>query len=275
MKQQLSHLAELYHFSFLLTSRHGECALCLGDFEGFVPDVVDNPGIRIRIYDHTAGHLYVKEAGEEALSFIRNFVSLLEVWGEKSYLSNELSIYKDELEKEIQKEQYQAREEEKRDVLTGVLNKTYWENRMKVLDRAEVAPVALIEANINDWKFVYDHYGVEESDRLIHVVAQILSEQIKPEYVLGRIEGDVFGITIPMPEEGEAEEFCKKTSAILNAYEDKILAPSVAFGIAYKENVEEKILDKVSDAEYEMFNEKLKIKNMPGYKERLEKGLHL
>ncbi len=55
------------------------------------------------------------------------------------------------------------------------------------------------------------------------------------------------------------------------AYEDDIIAPSVACGVVYKTNVEETIADKLPDAEYEMFNNKFEIKNAPGYRERLEK----
>lgn len=47
----------------------------------------------------------------------------------------------------------------------------------------------------------------------------------------------------------------------------------MACGIVYKTNVEEKVEDKLDDAEYEMFNNKFEIKNAPGYRERLEKGI--
>ena len=46
--------------------------------------------------------------------------------------------------------------------------------------------------NINDWKFVNENYGDEESDRLIKTVAGILKQEAKPEYVMGRVDGDVF-----------------------------------------------------------------------------------
>ena len=42
---------------------------------------------------------------------------------------------------------------------------------------------------------------------------------------------------------------------------------------SYKQNVEESLMDKLSDAEFEMFNNKLEMKNAPGYRERIEKGL--
>ncbi|MBQ8877530.1 MAG: GGDEF domain-containing protein, partial [Lachnospiraceae bacterium] len=56
-------------------------------------------------------------------------------------------------------------------------------------------------------------------------------------------------------------------------YEDPVLAPSVAAGVVYKTNVEETMEERMSDAEYEMFNNKFEIKNAPGYRERLAKGI--
>ena len=152
-----------------------------------------------------------------------------------------------------------------------MFNKLYFDSKMKVIDRSEVVPIAVLNVNINDWKFVNDHYGDEESDRLIAVVAGILKEEANPYFVIGRIDGDVFGVLIPMAEEGEAEDYAKRIQDKCLAYEDPRLAPSVAVGIVYKTNVEETLEAKLSDAEYEMFDNKFEIKNAPGYRERLQK----
>ncbi len=63
---------------------------------------------------------------------------------------------------------------------------------MQRLDDLSVAPVAVVNANINDWKFVNDHFGDEESDRLIRTIADILKQEAKPDYVIGSVDGDVF-----------------------------------------------------------------------------------
>ena len=164
-------------------------------------------------------------------------------------------------------------QQEKEDVLTGVYNKSYFESRMNVIDRSEIIPVAVVNININDWKFVNDHFGDEESDRLIQVVSNIIKEESKPDFVVGRIDGDVFGVLIPLAADGEAEEFASRVQDKCFTYEDSILAPSVAVGVVYKTNVEETLEERMSDAEYEMFNHKFEIKNAPGYRERLTKGI--
>lgn len=279
LKEYLENLATLLEINILLTDRHGEKEIVVGDsFLGFHPDVVNEPGRKLRIQNRTVGHLYIKELEPGKNTRLMNdmvdgTVALLAKLGEEVYLHREGNIYLEELERKLEEKKRMSSQQEKEDVLTGVLNKTYFESRMNVIDRSEVVPVAVVNVNINDWKFVNDHFGDEESDRLIQVVATILKEESKPEFVVGRIDGDVFGVLIPLANEGEAEEFASRIQDRCFTYEDPVLAPSVAVGVVYKTNVEETLEERMSDAEYEMFNNKFEIKNAPGYRERLSKGI--
>ena len=272
-------LCQVADLEILLTERHGEKVVSVGNFAGFTPDVVGEPGRKIRVYGRTIAHLYTRtdKVPEEKLAqtekLLNELAAMLSQWGEEAYLHTESSIYLDELEEQIGVQHIQTARGEKEDALTGVYHKLYFEERMKVIDRAEVVPVAVINVNINDWKFVNDHFGDEESDRLIKTIADILKQEAKPDYVIGRIDGDVFITLIPMAEDGEAEDYCDREQKACLNYEDPILAPSVACGLVYKTNVEEVLQNKLPDAEYEMFNNKFEVKNAPGYRERLEHGL--
>ncbi|MGN0278712.1 MAG: GGDEF domain-containing protein [Lachnospiraceae bacterium] len=272
-------LCAVTDLEILLTERHGEKVISVGNFAGFTPDVVGEPGRKIKVYGRTIAHLYTRtdKVPEQKLAqtekLLNELAAMLSQWGEEAYLHTESSIYLDELEEQIGVQHIQTARGEKEDALTGVYHKLYFEERMKVIDRAEVVPVAVINVNINDWKFVNDHFGDEESDRLIKTIADILKQEAKPDYVIGRIDGDVFIILIPMAEDGEAEAYCDRVQKACLGYEDPVLAPSVACGLVYKTNVEEVLQDKLPDAEYEMFNNKFEVKNAEGYRERLEHGL--
>ena len=261
----------------LLTDRHGERLISTGDFSNFNGDVVANPGRKVRVCDRTVGHLYcrfddVEDSGKVIFDLMLDqLVALLERLGEQTYLFTESSLYIDELEDKEKTQQQIRIHSEKLDPLTGVFNKLYFEKRMGIIDRAEIIPVGVVNININDWKYVNDHFGDEESDRLIRLVANLIRTESKAEYVVGRVDGDVFVTLIPMAEDNEAEEFARRVQAACLASEDAILSPSVACGVIYKSNVEQHLEDLLSDAEYEMFRNKLEIKNAPGYRERLEK----
>lgn len=262
----------------LITERHGEKIVSVGGFAGFTPDVVGNPGRKVRVYGRTIAHLYAdtkkvpEDKRQDVEQLLDGFASMLSQWGEAAYLHRESSIYMDELEEKVGVQHVQTAKGEKEDALTGVFHKHYFEERMQVIDRSEIAPVAVVNVNINDWKYVNDNYGDEESDRLIKTIADILKEKAKPDYVIGRIDGDVFIVLIPLADDGEAEDYCREVQETCMNYEDAILAPSAACGVVYKTNVEEVLADKLADAEYEMFNNKFEIKNAPGYRERLEHG---
>lgn len=272
-------LCEVVDLEVLLTERHGEKVVSVGSFAGFKPDVVSEPGRKIRVYGRTIAHLYAKtdkvpeQKRQTVEKLLDKLAATLSHWGEEAYLHTESSIYLDELEEKLGVQHMQTARGENEDALTGVYHKLYFEERMKVMDQAEVVPVAIINVNINDWKFVNDNFGDEESDRLIKTIADILKQEAKPDYVIGRVDGDVFIILIPAAEDGEAEEYCNKVQNACLHYEDPVLAPSVACGVVYKTNVEEVLEDKLPDAEYEMFNNKFEVKNAAGYRERLEHGV--
>ena len=87
------------------------------------------------------------------------------------------------------------------------------------------------------------------------------------------MDGDVFNIIIPMPEDNEAEEYCKAVQSACDAFEDEHLVPSVACGVAYKTNVESTMENVFSDAEVEMLENKISIKSSEEYCNRLKKKL--
>lgn len=277
IRSYLKNLAKMLEVSILLTDRHGEKQIVIGDELADVqPDVAAEPGLKIRVQNRTVAHLYYlaqTHGRDENLceEMLRETVSLLERLGEESYLHKEGSIYMEELEKQLADGRSRKIYGEREDALTGVCHKLYFESRMKIIDRSEVIPVAVLELNINDWKYANDHFGDEESDRLIRVVADILKEEAESYFVIGRMDGDVFGILIPMAEEHEAEKYIARVKDRCLAFQDEKLSPSVAAGVVYKTNIEQSLEELLSDAEYIMLEDKIQIKNSPGYRERLEK----
>lgn len=265
----------------MMTNRHGAIVQVHGEFGDFKPDVVNKPGIKIRVKGRTVCHIYAKyDAVEETQievvkTLLDAYIKTLEGYSEKSYISSEQAMYIDELEQELEKEAYQPKYDEQNDPLTGVLNKSSFIKNMEQLKEREIVPTAVICVNINDWLFVHDNFGEEESDRLIVTVAEILKNCVGDQAIIGRIGGDAFHVLLPMTEEEEAKEYCRKVQQTCLQYEDKILAPSVAIGCVMKTNVDESYKNVFSDAEYAMYEDKLVLKKAPGYRERLEKGLNL
>lgn len=275
VQKQLESLYDLTGAEFLLTRRHGEAVVIVGDWTDEVMDVAADPGINICIEGRTMGHFYyrTKEKNEVVDTMVNSLLDSWKLLAEQTYLYKETDQYVYEIQFKAEEELNRKVEGIKTDPLTGVFTHTYFRSRMKVLDRSQVAPIAALCININDVKFVQEHFGDAEGDRLIRIIANILQREAKPEYVIGRVDGDVFNVMIPMPEEGEAEKYAKAVQNACNEYVDKCLAPSVAVGISVKEKVDEYLAQVFSDAEYEMFENKMNMKKAPGYQNRLRKGL--
>lgn len=264
-------ICEALNLEMLLTDRKGKTVYLCGNMAEN-PDVDKDAGIKIRVYDRTVAHLYADYtksivAKEKAEVLVQNFADMLVCLGNEIYFHKEAGMYIDDHHKS------KTVQSDKEDALTGVMSQSYFEHRMQIIDRSEVVPVAAIVFNINDWKVANDNFGDEESDRLIATIAGIIKEQAKPEYIIGRVDGDVFQVIIPMPEEDEAEAYVKAVQSACDAFEDAHLAPSVAAGVAYKNNVESSMESAFSDAEVEMLENKIFIKNSEEYCNRLKKKL--
>ena len=184
VREYLQSLADVLEINILLTARHGEKEIVIGDsFLGFYPDVVNDPGRKIRVQNRTIGHLYIKEIvsaenSGQISDMVDSTVALLEELGEEAYKRRETSIYLEELERLLKERRRQISQNETDDPLTGVYHRNYFLTRMEAIDRSEAVPIAVLNVNINDWKFVNDHFGDEESDRLIQTVAAILKNQL-------------------------------------------------------------------------------------------------
>ena len=99
-----------------------------------------------------------------------------------------------------------------------------------------------------------------------------MKEEAGEEYIVGRVDGDVFHIAIPMPEEGEAEGYRERIQSRCRDYVDPKLTPSVAVGLMYKSNVEETLEEVFAEAEYKMFENKFEMKQNPAYQARLRRN---
>lgn len=266
--------AEAFGMQLLITDRHGEAFLASPKYIENTMDMTSQQADKLRVANRTVGYVYAdfSQVAEKDANVVQEWyqamILLLTDLLVETYLHKEAENYIFE-SVTVPSESSQ----EKTDSLTGVYNKSYFLSRMKVIERSEVVPVALIQANINDTKFFFDTYGEEAGNRLLCIVADALKQCAKKEYIIGRWGVDVFHILIPLPEEGEAEDYCERVKAAVWACEDEMLAPSVAMGIVYKTNVEENFNDKLSDVEFEMLSDKMEIKQQPGYEERKKKGL--
>ena len=83
------------------------------------------------------------------------------------------------------------------DFLTGLYNRTFFEEELKRLTLSRQFPVSVLVADVDGLKAVNDSLGHDAGDRLLRLVAEVLATSFRSGDVVARIGGDEFGVLLP------------------------------------------------------------------------------
>ena len=161
------------------------------------------------------------------------------------------------------------------DSLTGLPNRSLFLDRMRhALDRAEreSEPVAVLFCDLDGFKTVNDSLGHRTGDRLLVMVAERLSERLRPGDTIARLGGDEFAVLLEeLREPGDAARAAQRLLDALEApfeLRDREFYVSVSIGIAAGKDDAETLL---RDADLAMYRAKSRGK---GRYAVFEPGMH-
>jgi len=161
------------------------------------------------------------------------------------------------------------------DSLTGLPNRSLFLDRMRhALDRAEreAEPVAVLFCDLDGFKTVNDSLGHRTGDRLLVMVAERLSECLRPGDTIARLGGDEFAVLLEeLREPGDAARAAQRLLDALEApfeLRDREFYVSVSIGIAAGKDDAETLL---RDADLAMYRAKSRGK---GRYAVFEPGMH-
>lgn len=149
----------------------------------------------------------------------------------------------------------------RRDYLTGLYNRRYYETELKRLDTESQLPLSVITGDINGLKLINDAFGHSEGDRLIIESAKIIESCCRQGDILARTGGDEFGIIMPKTDSNTVLEVLQNIQIALNKFDsennNEMYQHSVSLGYATKENIEDEIRYILKTAEDHMYQRKL------------------
>ncbi|NCB52766.1 MAG: PAS domain S-box protein [Clostridia bacterium] len=143
------------------------------------------------------------------------------------------------------------------DPLTGLYNRRFLEEQMKVLDTEQYLPLAMVMGDVNGLKITNDVFGHETGDTLLQKVAETLQENCRSSDIIARWGGDEFLIMMPRTGLKEAEKLIERVKRSFAGKSEGTLQLSVSLGCSVKEKNEESLHRTLREAEEWMYHQKL------------------
>jgi len=142
------------------------------------------------------------------------------------------------------------------DTLTGLHNRSCFENNRKELDVSDNLPISVIFADINGLKMTNDVFGHAAGDELIKKSAEIILQSCRENDVIARFGGDEFIILMPKTDKEGAEEILSRIKTGFSDARVSAVKCSISLGFDTKTNIDQPLEEIMANAENSMYRDK-------------------
>lgn len=147
------------------------------------------------------------------------------------------------------------------DRLTGLYNRTYFEEELQRLSTSREYPITVIMGDINGLKLINDTLGHDKGDKLLTTCAQVIKRALRRSDILARIGGDEFVVLLPRTDEITGKRILERIQLSIdkNNQEHPGLPLSVSFGMATADTPEQPLKEVYKKADDLMYQKKHKL----------------
>lgn len=147
------------------------------------------------------------------------------------------------------------------DNMTGLYNRTYFDEAKVALDRPDQLPLSVIVGDINGMKLINDAFGHAKGDTVLQEIADILKQCIqKEDNVIARTGGDEFAVLMPHTDGQAVKEAVDNIRALCKEKrheENRDIYIDIALGYATKREPGDSLDKAILLAEDLMYKRKL------------------
>jgi len=147
------------------------------------------------------------------------------------------------------------------DSLTGLFNRTFFEEEVLRLSVERQLPISIIMGDINGLKLINDGFGHGNGDKLIIKIATILKKCCREEDVIARVGGDEFCILLPKADTKTVQRICEDIYLMCKEEEknhsDSLQFISISLGSTTRNVAHEPMELIIKEAEAAMYKHKL------------------
>lgn len=149
------------------------------------------------------------------------------------------------------------------DSLTGIYNRSYFENELEKLEGSREYPVAIISADLDGLKLVNDIFGHKEGDQYLKSCAALLQNILRDSDILARVGGDEFALILPRTNQNAAKKLITRIRNLFDQYNEEHtkLPLSISLGMAVSNNSKNFLEDIYTEADRAMYKDKLQRSN--------------
>lgn len=145
------------------------------------------------------------------------------------------------------------------DMMTGLYNRTYFDEMQVAIDRPEKLPLSVIVGDVNGMKLINDAFGHVRGDMLLQEIAKILKQCVREDDIIARTGGDEFSILMPNADGQAVKEVVDRIRNLCREKrnEEKNIYIDIALGYATKSVPEDSLEKVIMSAEDFMYRRKM------------------
>jgi diguanylate cyclase (GGDEF)-like protein len=120
------------------------------------------------------------------------------------------------------------------DVMTGLYNRTYFEDYLQQLEKERHDPLTMIVADLNGLKIVNDNLGHPAGDNLIRRASEVLKASFDEKSIVARIGGDEFIVISPGVDDQTIDGMLERIKSLIALNNKYYREPelSISFGVS-------------------------------------------